>query len=974
MQPHPTRLGPVSQHAADLARQAVNSKGIVFWLDGDEQYTGLAEALATAHQAGSFPIPVLTFRGSFLELMLGLRAHGHGRHPSSVLVHLPGFNEARVHKTPALELYRAGIRFRPALETVIREAAVGHVAPSALDAFIDKGNLDLVTADAWLEQAAAVASGELGAWLEPHEPTTVLQVLLDAREKGDRFDSLEAEGRLEDWFERRLGVDRAWRAFAGRIGDSRELRSDLRSTSAHLAPITHALCVEYVFDLRREPAMPELAALRRLPAELVEQNRAVARWLRQDDPRRYESLANDLESRIKEEAKAAVPEDLGEVDTFRFEEATLLAAAIRALDENHWDKALSWALGRSEQASFWARKDLWRQGAWRLIARAAELGRQLDAAHDRLSIPWHVQEDAMNAYARLEDGDWRGDAAHRALEAEFAVPDPRLPHYDKLQDAVGRLRNAWQVWADELARKAASLCEERGPLPDPQHRLRSTFRRSVRALLDAHPRQKVAYILLDGFRYELAAGLLQALSVERGVDAELTPRMAPGPTDTWLCMNALALDQDGTQPLVVQGVGSGAGVRAGTFAITDPESRRRAMREAAGLKQVSGLHLDETLELAADALAHRVRAARLVVVQTEEPDKTAEAGSGLGEFERVSAKVRSAVSRLRDAGVQHFVITTDHGFLIQHPDAWAKFDFGKKTDGGRRVALHPAPAPEKHLLLLSPRQLELAGVDGTLVFPRTVALFDQGKKRKNYAHGGMSLQERVVPVLRVTHRNPKGGSTLTYGLELQSMTPLPGISRVRGTLRVADTGMLAFGGDETLELALRVPDRPDVEVIIVSSDHATTAGGLVSVQVDREFQLFLKLTGPRDEKVRLQVFDPSGRGRLEPVLADGWFDAIERIIEHEREDSAVPRPLRPVEVAPDDSWLDVYEEDGLRAIFAHIHEHGSITEAECTRFLGSPRRFRKFSRTVETHARHAPFDLRVETAASGKRYVREGAS
>jgi len=45
---------------------------------------------------------------------------------------------------------------------------------------------------------------------------------------------------------------------------------------------------------------------------------------------------------------------------------------------------------------------------------------------------------------------------------------------------------------------------------------------------------------------------------------------------------------------------------------------------------------------------------------------------------------------------------------------------------------------------------------------------------------------------------------------------------------------------------------------------------------------------------------------------------------------------------------------------------------ELTRLLGSARAFRRFSLEFESHARQVPFKVRIETAASGKRYMKDG--
>jgi hypothetical protein len=62
--------------------------------------------------------------------------------------------------------------------------------------------------------------------------------------------------------------------------------------------------------------------------------------------------------------------------------------------------------------------------------------------------------------------------------------------------------------------------------------------------------------------------------------------------------------------------------------------------------------------------------------------------------------------------------------------------------------------------------------------------------------------------------------------------------------------------------------------------------------------------------------------------------------------------------------------DGVRDVFRHIAEHGSINEGEATRLLGGARQFRSFSRHLDDYRQIAPFAIRVEVAAGIKCYVR----
>ena len=136
-------LGPVSAALIEELREDARKFGVLVWLDKDGTYTKLVDGLvrtraAAPHgegregSAGRFPFPVFAYRGSFLELMLGLDGLEDGVTMQPFVLHMPGFNEEDVAETPVYELYRSGRRHRVALPTLIRNAAQGKVVPAEI--------------------------------------------------------------------------------------------------------------------------------------------------------------------------------------------------------------------------------------------------------------------------------------------------------------------------------------------------------------------------------------------------------------------------------------------------------------------------------------------------------------------------------------------------------------------------------------------------------------------------------------------------------------------------------------------------------------------------------------------------------------------------------------------------------------------------------------------------------------------------
>lgn len=270
------------------------------------------------------------------------------------------------------------------------------------------------------------------------------------------------------------------------------------------------------------------------------------------------------------------------------------------------------------------------------------------------------------------------------------------------------------------------------------------------------------------------------------------------------------------------------------------------------------------------------------------------------------------------------------------------------------------------MLNVSLSALGYDGADGFLLLREDTAVFATGVSGATFVHGGNSLQERVIPVLVVGRKREANTGLSAYLIEARPEEEAMGLSRLRLRVQLAlqQTGSLGFVATAKLGVALRVPDRPDIQVLIKGTTRAQNRAGRLEVKLDEWAEVFFSLVGPRDERVRVELFHPDGVEQVTACLCEGWFQVAGGALP----DSASAAPAAP----PTLRWQDNFPDEGARKVFAHIEQHGAITEVELTRLLGSARAFRRFSLEFESHARQVPFKVRIETAASGKRYMKDG--
>lgn len=977
----------VSRTLADEVKRKVRERGLVLWLDAERHYCDLVDALGTG--AYDFTYPVLSYRGSYLELMFALEGYANGDRPEHVLVHLPGLNKETVKETPIFELYKAGISFEKNLSTLVREAARGMATPDEIDATLSGSDLTLSAADQWLQRLQEQPRDGLALLLNTLGLDDVVLALL-AEDR--RFcDGLPKNSQpILDFLEKGLGLNAAWRRY--RIGAKQLDRTNLASLVG-----SWIMTVEFVNDLREAPNTAELSALTKL-GPYAKECRRLAAMVRHRNPDVYESLANDMQEFLAEERTSHHAGALGSIDTFRFEEATTRKAALAALARAEWELAASFADERTPENCFWVKRSSSLQKTWELIRLAAATGRALTASEKALDRCGSLEE----ATERYADKLALVDRKHREFEQRaHALLSSDLEDYEALLEVRGSVRRAYRAWANGTNRKFFELCANRGALPEPALRQRTVYEQVVHPLLEQG--RRVAFVMVDALRFEMAQGFALDLKREQ-YHVSLSPRLAELPTDTVIGMNALAPVERHARLRPVIKDGDFAGFAVGETNVFDPATRVRVMSQRSVTGLAEDIELEEFQDLSLTQLKRRLSGKPpLVVVRSRELDTAGEHGFHLGTFEQTLALLKSAISLLSQAGLEHFVVCSDHGFLLQ--DATTEnvpFGAGKHDVKRRRALLmQPSGMPDALELKLSSLEYDVEG-DGYLVFRPDTALWQTQNMVAPFVHGGNSLQERVIPVLRIDRPGVRGKTIAKYEIVARAEPAHLGRQRLRLAVRLQNqqSGVLGFAAPKQISLALRVPGRPDLALSLLNAGPpAHLVEGRIQLPPNRdEAVVEFELEGEFDEKVRVEIFHPDAIEDVTAKVVDGFFDvARNRRLGKARtgdsngpphpsaapdpKQSATERPTstkpsssrRPSNqpVAPAQDWTQLIEDEGYRRVLRIIEERRSINEEEMQQVLGSPRKVRAFSRQYETWTKLISFNVEICTINGMKAYVRK---
>jgi hypothetical protein len=945
--------GPVSAALEADVRRRVQLKHLVIWLDAAGHFTGFVDRLLVLRKAGELPYEVKTFRGSYLETLLDLDGVADGADKPSLLLHLPGFNENTVVDTPVYELYLAGTIYRKGLDTLVTEAATGQVRPERITEFVASRDLSLDLADQWLAECQSGEGGGMAAELRARSPNDILDDLAAHGSLVRRFEQAGVATAVWNRLATTLGISDAWKQAAGEAS---------RPDAVASAAAGWAMAVEYAHDLSRPPASPLLAGIRDLPDGLVEACAGLASHLRHRHADFYRRSADDAESLIAEELSAARAEDLGDVDTFRFEEENVFVAAAAALEGSRFVEAGQYAAARLAAVAtsgFWARQIAGREPAWRLVEAAAQLGTAIEAAGNRLPGDAGFAGIA-EAYAAKGAAV---DRCHRLLETARATSlVTQTSDFERLRAGIEAARLAYRDWADAWGRGFSAFCKANGFLPESALQQRTIFDDTVKPIVaDDGP---TAYFVIDALRFEMAEDLFQAFTESAGSTAKLTARFAELPTVTEVGMNVLAPVARGGRLSAGDVTGGFSGFSTGEFRVHDPKTRCRAMHDRVGGGTCPLLTLDEVVGADVAAVKRKIGRARLVVVHGREIDVAGEAGVSLDEFDKAVRKIKTAWQLLREAGVKRFVVTSDHGFLLPMGSLAKTQPHGRRTDPKPRYTFAPVAAATAGEVAASLAELGYDGAEGYVVFPETTGLFDTGGRAPLFVHGGNSLQERLVPVITAVHRFREGAGVHEYGVTATALAGVAGMHCVKATVGIASRTAFSFDLVETIEVSLRVPDDESIRVELCDVREAVREGSVIKAVVGRPFEVFFRLLGTTDSRVPVEIHHSGFNARVNPGRPAARFAVTPAAGRSSSEPHSAIRDSS-------NAWLDGIDDPGIRQVFSHIAAHGVIAETDIAAMLGSPRAARRFAVQFDAVAQRAPFRVRIENVGGVKQYVRE---
>ncbi|TVQ22216.1 MAG: BREX-1 system phosphatase PglZ type A [Spirochaetaceae bacterium] len=434
---------------------------------------------------------------------------------------------------------------------------------------------------------------------------------------------------------------------------------------------------------------------------------------------------------------------------------------VQEASENRTDLRMIQTVANKRIGSYWIRRGLpVVEPIYRLLGSYAEFETELNAIDLKTEGPADISSHYVERLYRI-DLLYRTCLMHYQHAGRIGSLAALIERIDRryINDFLQRLSEIW----DQEIRTGSPRFPESAPA---QSRF---FDAVVSPYLKRN--EKLVVVVSDALRYEAGVDLASRLNGLNRVSAEAGCMIAAAPTITAVGMNALLphsriafADKDS---ISVEVDGTSVSGIDGRSRWLETEVKRRFPGKTALAMWAHTLG-----DMPTDAARAHIGSADLVYLYSNGIDAVADnAKTETSLPEAVERELESITNLTRKIANQlnrsHILVTADHGFLYQNeaPEDYYFLSVEKPESGERerRFLLGATTPPGEHFYAADLSSIEIAGSRACSFVEGLYRIRKQGSGAR-FVHGGLSLQELLVPLLRVHVRKESDVKRVTVAI------------------------------------------------------------------------------------------------------------------------------------------------------------------------------------------------------------------
>ena len=458
------------------------------------------------------------------------------------------------------------------------------------------------------------------------------------------------------------------------------------------------------------------------------------------DSKSYNKISNHIGQKlsIRDYISKWDIEDYIECDTFKDFDDEIITKLITSLVENVGEYEKYRKIINKRRTSHWF----------------SELSNEYDAIYYAMEILRLEKELGKNIKGtttyEMVDNYTKSYYLFDTFYRKFYISYDRIDDKEKFYKLMEAVENTYTNWyLEELSIKWSGLVEDE---------LKNDIRISgltkqqefYKTYIAPHMRkdERVFVIISDALRYEAAKEFSDIINRDRQGKSEMFFMQGVIPSYTKLGMASLLphkkIEISDNGDIVVDGINSSGTINRGKILFNHikesvaiqyndvKDMKRPEYKEVFGGKRLIYIYHDVI-----DAIGDKASTERDVF---EAVEKTLDDLNNLIK------------SLLHNVSATNIYITADHGFIyrrspLQEFDKMARLDV-KAMEQGRRYILAEEKLEEQGVLSLSMKYLLGEGTSLNAIIPKGVTRFKMQGAGDNYVHGGVALQEIMIPVIK----------------------------------------------------------------------------------------------------------------------------------------------------------------------------------------------------------------------------------
>lgn len=512
--------------------------------------------------------------------------------------------------------------------------------------------------------------------------------------------------------------------------------------------------------------------------------------------------------------------DLVELDYFRLIDQKIISDLVRAV------------VGRtvtSGDVALWVRQR--RQGHWygefRQLYEAIEFAARFVQKLGESRLTMDSLSDGVQRYSRSWfqlDQLYRKFTYHVRMSGQASLMGELSEQVENLysNNYLLKLGDGFQVHVDAAPRWEAY----------PVVQQKAFFEHWVRPYLRKDKR--ICVIISDAMRYEIGDELLGLIRQEDRYSAELEPALSTLPSYTQLGMAALlpnkslAIADNDTGTVLVDGQSSQGTVN------------RTKILQAALDRRGQAVKAEDFMQLNREDSRELLKGNDVLYIYHNRIDHTGDKmhseGQAFEAAEQTLDDLIRLIKKLTAANANNLLITADHGFIYQNRELDESDFLGDAVSGDdiryrdRRFVLGKGLSASPAFHHFSSEQLGLDG-DMEVQVPKSINRLRLKGSGSRFVHGGASLQEVVIPILKVNKKRQSDVSAVEVDI-------------LRGASSVITSGQLA------VTLYQSGPVTEKVQPRHLRAGIYTQSGELISDSHELSFDLTSENPRERELQVR----------------------------------------------------------------------------------------------------------------------------